>query len=40
MKNGSDYEKREVKLGPANSVEQVVLSGVGKGDVLMRNANS
>jgi len=40
VKNGLDYEKREVKLGPANSVEQVVLSGVGKGAVLMRNANS
>ena len=40
VKNGSDYEKREVKLGPGNSVEQVVLSGIGKGAVLMRNANS
>ena len=40
VKNGSDYEKRGGKLGPRNSVEQVVLSGIGKGAVLMRNANS
>jgi HlyD family secretion protein len=36
-KNGSGYEKREVKLGAANDVEQVIVSGVDKGAVVLRN---
>jgi HlyD family secretion protein len=36
-KSGSGYEKREVKLGAANDVEQVVVSGVEKGAVVLRN---
>ena len=36
-KKGSGYEKREVKLGAANDSEQVIVSGVEKGAVLMRN---
>jgi multidrug resistance efflux pump len=36
-KNGSGYEKREVKLGAANDVEQVIVSGVEKGAVVLRN---
>ena len=37
VKSGSGYEKREVKLGGANDVEQVIVSGVEKGAVLLRN---
>jgi HlyD family secretion protein len=37
VKNDSGYEKRAVKLGPGNDVEQVILSGVEKGAVLRRN---
>jgi HlyD family secretion protein len=37
VKNGSGYEKREVKLGEANDSEQVIVSGVEKGAVLLRN---
>jgi HlyD family secretion protein len=37
IKNGSSYEKREVKLGAANDAEQVIVSGVEKGAVLLRN---
>ncbi len=37
VKSGSSYEKREVKLGAANDVEQVIISGVEKGAVLLRN---
>jgi len=40
VQNGSGQEKREVKLGAANNVEQVILSGVEKGAVLLRNAAS
>lgn len=40
VKNGSGYERREVKVGPANDVEQVILSGVEKGAVLLRNSSS
>jgi multidrug resistance efflux pump len=36
-KNGSGYERREVKLGAANDVEQVIVSGVEKGAVVLRN---
>jgi multidrug efflux pump subunit AcrA (membrane-fusion protein) len=36
-KNGSGFEKREVKLGAVNDVDQVITSGVEKGAVLMRN---
>jgi HlyD family secretion protein len=37
VKNGSNYDRREVKPGPANDVEEVIVSGVGKGAVLLRN---
>ena len=37
VKNGSGYEKREVKLGAANDAEQVIASGVEKGAELLRN---
>jgi HlyD family secretion protein len=40
IRNGSGYEKREVKVGPANDVEQVILSGAEKGAVLLRNPSS
>ena len=40
VKNSSGYEKREVKLGEANDLEQVILSGVEKGAVLLRNPSS
>lgn len=40
VKNGSSYEKREVRLGAASNVEQVVVSGVEKGAVLLRDAVS
>lgn len=40
VKTGSGFEKREVKLGEANDVEQMVLSGVEKNAVVMRNPNS
>jgi HlyD family secretion protein len=35
--SGSGYDKREVKLGAVNDVEQVIVSGVEKGAVLLRN---
>jgi multidrug efflux pump subunit AcrA (membrane-fusion protein) len=37
VKSGSSYDKREVKLGPANDAEQVIASGVQKGAELLRN---
>jgi HlyD family secretion protein len=37
VRSGSGYEKRQVKLGETNDVEQVVLSGVEKGAVALRN---
>jgi HlyD family secretion protein len=37
VKTGSAYEKREVKVGAANDVEQVIVSGVEKGAVVLRN---
>src|SRR5947209_2460597 len=40
VKNGSSYEKRGVRLGAASNVEQVVVSGVEKGAVLLRDATS
>jgi multidrug resistance efflux pump len=40
VKSGSSYERREVKLGAANDVEQVILSGVEKGATLLRNPSS
>lgn len=40
VRNGSGYERREVKLGPANDVEQVILSGVEKGAIVLRNSSS
>jgi len=35
--NGSGFERREVKLGAVNDVDQVIVSGVEKGAVLLRN---
>ena len=35
--SGSGYDKREVRLGAVNDVEQVIISGVEKGAVLLRN---
>jgi len=35
-KNSGGNEKREVKLGPANDAEQVIVSGVEKGLVVLR----
>jgi len=40
VQNGSGYDKREVTLGEANDLEQVILSGVEKGAVLLRNPSS
>jgi HlyD family secretion protein len=40
VRNGSSYEKREVKLGETNDVEQVVVSGVEKGAVVLRNSGA
>src|SRR5258708_2401234 len=40
VKNGFSYEKREVKLGPANDVEQVIVSGVAQGAVLRRHPSA
>jgi multidrug efflux pump subunit AcrA (membrane-fusion protein) len=40
VKNGSSYQKREVRVGPANDVEQIILSGVEKGVVVLRNPSS
>lgn len=37
VKNGSSYDKREVQVGAVNDVEQVIVSGVEKGAVLLRN---
>lgn len=37
VKNGSGYDKREVQVGAVNDVEQVIISGVEKGAVLLRN---
>ncbi|MBZ5521070.1 MAG: efflux RND transporter periplasmic adaptor subunit [Acidobacteriia bacterium] len=37
VKEGSGYQQREVRMGPANDVEQVITSGVEKGAVLLRN---
>lgn len=36
-KNGSGYDKREVQVGAVNDAEQVIVSGVEKGAVLLRN---
>lgn len=38
VKSGSGFQPREVHLGPVNDVEQVITSGVEKGEVLLRNA--
>lgn len=39
VKDGSTYERREVRVGPANDVEQVIVFGVAKGAVLLRNSS-
>jgi HlyD family secretion protein len=36
-RNSSGYDKREIKPGPANDVEQVIVSGVEKGTQVLRN---
>ena len=40
VKSGTGYQKRDVKLGNANDLEQIILSGVEKGAVLLRNPSS
>lgn len=40
VKSGSGFERREVKVGTANDVEQVIVSGVEKGAVVLRNPNT
>lgn len=40
VKNGSGYDKREVKTGAVSDVEEVIVSGVEKGAVVLRNATS
>ncbi len=37
VKNGSNFEKRPVKTGPEDAVNEVIESGVKAGDVLLRN---
>jgi multidrug resistance efflux pump len=37
VKNGLGFDKREVQVGAANDLEQVVLSGIEPGSVLRRN---
>jgi hypothetical protein len=37
VRRGAAYEKKEVKLGERNDTDQVVLSGVDKGAVVLRN---
>src|SRR5260370_1093562 len=39
-KSGTRYQKREVQMGNANDLEQIILSGVEKGAVLLRNPSS
>jgi HlyD family secretion protein len=39
LQKGLSYERREVKVGPANDVEQVIVSGVDKGSILLRNSS-
>ena len=36
-RSGSAFEKHQVKLGATNDVEQVIVSGVEKGTVVLRN---
>lgn len=40
VKSGTGYQKRDVKVGNANDLEQIILSGVEKGAVLLRNPSS
>ncbi|HEY6351667.1 MAG TPA: HlyD family efflux transporter periplasmic adaptor subunit [Candidatus Angelobacter sp.] len=40
VKNGSGFERREVKLGAASDLEQVIVSGVERGAVVLRNSNT
>jgi multidrug resistance efflux pump len=40
LKNGSGYDKQEVKTGAVSDLEEVILSGVQKGAVVLRNAAS
>lgn len=40
VKNGSGFERREVKLGAANDVDQVIVSGIEKGAVVLRNSST
>lgn len=40
VRSGSVFEKREVKLGDANNVEQVIVSGIEKGAILLRNPST
>lgn len=40
LSKGASFEKREIKIGPGNDVEQVIVSGVARGAVLVRNSSS
>lgn len=39
VKSGASFDKREVKVGDANDQEQVIISGIESGAVLLRNSN-
>lgn len=39
VRNGDEWHRREVELGPANHVEVAVLSGLEEGDVVRLDAN-
>ena len=36
VKDGSSFDKREVKVGPTNDLEAVIVSGLAEGDVVRR----
>ncbi len=40
VKSGASFDKREVQVGDANEQEQVILSGIEPGTVLLRNSSS
>ena len=39
VKSGAGFDKREVQIGNANDQEQVILSGIEPGAVLLRNSS-
>jgi HlyD family secretion protein len=40
VRNGSAFDRREVTVGAANDIEQIIVSGVEKGAVLLRNSST